>query len=574
MTMGNKKKINNLKDYAELAWASYFYFDLDECVLKENDIKITTNEIISLSYNGKMAGEKEKIGEEYHFISKKKLNGEFSEIQAKNFAQRYKIYFHQPNTLSGFSATLFYDTQEDRFVVGFRGTELNIKTPLETSRDLAQDLSLSLNANPQSSALLDFLIEVSRFVKIYNKRTIFVGHSLGGYLAQWALIYCDSLYKDKLKFSPSEVYTFNAPSIDGWNFPSPIINPNTIKILQEIFNKRSIDISDKITHIYDNGGIKLIASAQYGSSNRLPIYTGNDSHSIVPLTQTLYFYSYLLELESNNTTIQKTIANRQSNKANNTNTDSKIPHKDNQHNANRVSHRNFTPIQNANVLASDSTHAVNNRAIQIHNTLADYIYELNMFMDNIKTYVLTFVDTTNEENIRNFNRKNGPFTLVRKKPESINFFPYFLSKVAVIVGESPSVLKDSGDNYHERHKQLNIRNEDIIDFVIKLQEKQFYVCICNEEYFNVIRKEIKKINDKENLGEKITLGTHRNFYMVDKNNVCVETYENIIKAYGYKSEEYTITQQIWEQEYLGALCKVSQALYANGKAHIGIQYAK
>lgn len=397
---------------------------------------------------------------------------------------------------------------------------------------------------------------------------------MGGYLAQWALIYCDSLYKDKLKFSPSEVYTFNAPSIDGWNFPSPIINPNTIKILQEIFNKRSIDISDKITHIYDNGGIKLIASAQYGSSNRLPIYTGNDSHSIVPLTQTLYFYSYLLELESNNTTIQKTIANRQSNKANNTNTDSKIPHKDNQHNANRVSHRNFTPIQNANVLASDSTHAVNNRAIQIHNTLADYIYELNMFMDNIKTYVLTFVDTTNEENIRNFNRKNGPFTLVRKKPESINFFPYFLSKVAVIVGESPSVLKDSGDNYHERHKQLNIRNEDIIDFVIKLQEKQFYVCICNEEYFNVIRKEIKKINDKENLGEKITLGTHRNFYMVDKNNVCVETYENIIKAYGYKSEEYTITQQIWEQEYLGALCKVSQALYANGKAHIGIQYAK
>ena len=52
-----------------------------------------------------------------------KLNGEFSEIQAKNFAKRYKIKFHQANTLSGFSATLFYDIQEDRFVVGFRGTE-------------------------------------------------------------------------------------------------------------------------------------------------------------------------------------------------------------------------------------------------------------------------------------------------------------------------------------------------------------------------------------------------------------------------------------------------------------------
>ncbi|RDU59070.1 hypothetical protein CQA53_11645, partial [Helicobacter didelphidarum] len=44
---------------------------------------------------------------------------------------------------------------------------------------------------------------------------------------------------------------------------------------------------------------KIIASAQYGSSNRLPIYTGKDSHAIVPTTQTLYFYSYLLELDSN-----------------------------------------------------------------------------------------------------------------------------------------------------------------------------------------------------------------------------------------------------------------------------------
>ena len=107
---GYKKKINNLKDYAELAQASYFYFDLERYVL-ESDMSITLNEIISSNYNGKMAGEKEKIGKEYHFIGKKKLNGEFSEIQAKNFAERYEIYFHQANTASGFSAALFYDTQ-------------------------------------------------------------------------------------------------------------------------------------------------------------------------------------------------------------------------------------------------------------------------------------------------------------------------------------------------------------------------------------------------------------------------------------------------------------------------------
>lgn len=62
-------------------------------------------------------------------------------------------------------------------------------------------------------------------------------------------------------------------------FQLPYINHNTIKILQEIFDKRSIDISGKVTHIYDSGGIKIIASAQYGSVNKLPINTNRDSHS-------------------------------------------------------------------------------------------------------------------------------------------------------------------------------------------------------------------------------------------------------------------------------------------------------
>ena len=72
----------------------------------------------------KMAGEKEKIGEKYDFIGKRKLNGEFGEIQANTFIKRYKIKFHQANTASGFSATLFYDTQKDRFVLGFRGNKI------------------------------------------------------------------------------------------------------------------------------------------------------------------------------------------------------------------------------------------------------------------------------------------------------------------------------------------------------------------------------------------------------------------------------------------------------------------
>ncbi|MBX0732479.1 hypothetical protein I7W55_05425, partial [Campylobacter jejuni] len=58
------------------------------------------------------------------------------------------------------------------------------------------------------------------------------------------------------------------PSVYGWNFPNIAINPNTIKIMQDLLGK----YSEKITHIYDNGKIEIIASAQYGASNALGIY--------------------------------------------------------------------------------------------------------------------------------------------------------------------------------------------------------------------------------------------------------------------------------------------------------------
>ena len=147
-----KQAINNLKDYAELAQAAYFYFDflkdsnniprkiyeLDSNGNKIKDenyprgykeIEITLEHIVNQNYyNHEVLVNLEKgndiftkmKNEAKNSFNLDKLNGDFSHTQAKNFAKRYKIYFHQPNTSSGFSATLFYDTQEDRFVVGFR----------------------------------------------------------------------------------------------------------------------------------------------------------------------------------------------------------------------------------------------------------------------------------------------------------------------------------------------------------------------------------------------------------------------------------------------------------------------
>ncbi|TQR60604.1 hypothetical protein [Campylobacter troglodytis] len=150
-----QQTINNLKDYAELAQASYFYFDLlkdskgnsrkiYELDSKGNKIKdesysrgykeliLNLEHIVSSKYSGQevLINLKQddtwqskllnSLDEKFNFDT---LNGEFGELQAKEFIKRYKIYFHQANTVSGFSATLFYDTQKDRFVLGFRGTQ-------------------------------------------------------------------------------------------------------------------------------------------------------------------------------------------------------------------------------------------------------------------------------------------------------------------------------------------------------------------------------------------------------------------------------------------------------------------
>ncbi|EOA3681509.1 hypothetical protein ACH0LU_001855 [Campylobacter jejuni] len=338
---------------------------------------------------------------------------------------------------------------------------------------------------------------------------MFVGHSLGGYLAQMALIYCDIKYKDKLSFSPNEIYTFNAPSVYGWNFPNIAINPNTIKIMQDLLGKYTIDVSEKITHIYDNGKIEIIASAQYGASNALGIYTGKNDHSIKPLVNTLYFYSYLLELDAN---------------------------------YNKVKDK----------------------------SLSECIEYLNHFMKNIQIYTETFVLKNNAINNKNFALKNGPLGLFRSSPEKINHFEYFLSLIATIMQETNGILEELGDNYYTSYKTPTISQTKIIDFILKAQKKEKYILILDKNDFNKYRKDCSFINNQENLAHKIAIGEFRIFIVVYKDMKCLENINNITKIYGYNSKSYKIKDQIWDEQYLGGVCKISQALYFNGKAKIGI----
>ncbi|MCH3783008.1 hypothetical protein LZB85_09205, partial [Campylobacter jejuni] len=287
------------------------------------------------------------------------------------------------------------------------------------------------------------------------------------------------------------------------NFPNIAINPNTIKIMQDLLGKYTIDVSEKITHIYDNGKIEIIASAQYGASNALGIYTGKNDHSIKPLVNTLYFYSYLLELDANH---------------------------------NKVKDKSFS----------------------------ECIEYLNHFIKNIQIYTETFVLKNNATN------KNSSFGFNKNHPEKINHFEYSLSLIATIMQETNGILEELGDSYYTSYKAPTISQTKIIDFILKAQEKEKYILILDKNDFNKYRKDCSFINNQENLAHKIAIGEFRIFIVVYKDMKCLENINNITKIYGYNSKSYKIKDQIWDEQYLGGVCKISQALYFNGKAKIGI----
>ncbi|QJE53322.1 lipase family protein [Campylobacter sp. CFSAN093227] len=511
-----KELINNLRDYAELAQASYFNFmyinnderEMDSYKIGQNRFPKDKDNIENLEYTKTLS----KKYKDYFIYDDSialypTLNGEFGEIQAKNFAKKYEIKFHQPNTASGFSATLFYDKEKDKFVVGFRGTEGL------WSMDTLADIGLTFGKGDfQLNALKQFLLDIAPILnKVDSNNIIFIGHSLGGYLAVIAMQFCDTIDRslntqfNAIKFMASQVYTFNSPAIDE-------IDNMLMRALAALLDKNIMEQvlnPQKVYCVYDSGGINIIASAQYGSHNRLPIYTGKDSHSIIPLTQTLYFYSYLLELDAN---------------------------------YNKVKDK----------------------------SLSECIEYLNHFMKNIQIYTETFVLKNNAINNKNFALKNGPLGLFRSSPEKINHFEYFLSLIATIMQETNGILEELGDNYYASYKAPTISQTKIIDFILKVQKKEKYILILDKNDFNKYRKDCSFINNQENLAHKIAIGEFRIFIVVYKDIKCLENINNITKIYGYNSKSYKIKDQIWDEQYLGGVCKISQALYFNGKAKIGI----
>ena len=141
--MTNKQQIQKLRDNAELAMASYGYFHLTGKKFKDrqdeqgNLLTITLHDILDSTYNNYIATEQDISGKD---IEIGKLKGDMTPTQVKRFLNKYDILIHQPNTESGFSATLFGEKRKQtnteskessytskygytNYILAFRGTE-------------------------------------------------------------------------------------------------------------------------------------------------------------------------------------------------------------------------------------------------------------------------------------------------------------------------------------------------------------------------------------------------------------------------------------------------------------------
>ena len=159
----------------------------------------------------------------YIFYTQKDLSP-----RTKLFVNRYELVKHIPNQKSGFSSTVFYDTDRSNYIIGFRGTEMKANDLIDdgfmaiTSRAIMQISALkslqssmveainshSLNLNSVDNENESSLNLNQEQASHGPKEVILSGHSLGGHLAQiYAVTFKDSGVK--------ELYTYNAPGIDG-----------------------------------------------------------------------------------------------------------------------------------------------------------------------------------------------------------------------------------------------------------------------------------------------------------------------------------------------------------------------
>lgn len=209
--MTRQQKYMQLVKYAELCWASYSEG------LREGMFGIDSKgdtQGLNKKQQDKLPTYHQALTESRFFIFEK-YNVDFSDSQADHFINRFEVLaFHQENNTefsaalsdsTGFSATLFCDTEDNEYILAIRGIDIfriswNIVSAVKSGVEIIRG-KVSIN---YYLSLLRFYDEKVKPI-IQEKKLTITGHIFGGYLAQlFALSFPDKV---------SKVYTFNATGV-------------------------------------------------------------------------------------------------------------------------------------------------------------------------------------------------------------------------------------------------------------------------------------------------------------------------------------------------------------------------
>ena len=220
-SQANSRKLDDPTAYALAIEARFMQ---DKKITKPDSKKdVTLDNDISNFIDFPVDENGQVVGDPYIFYKKEDLSP-----RTKLFVNRYEIVKHIPNQKSGFSSSVFYDTEKSNYIIGFRGTEMKANDLIDdgfmaiTSRAIMQISALkslqssmveainshSLNLNSVDGEDNNSLNLNQEQASSSSKEVILSGHSLGGHLAQiYAVTFKDSGVK--------ELYTYNAPGIYG-----------------------------------------------------------------------------------------------------------------------------------------------------------------------------------------------------------------------------------------------------------------------------------------------------------------------------------------------------------------------
>ena len=269
--------------------------------------------------------------------------------------------------------------------------------------------------------------------------------------------------------------------------------------------------------------------------------TGIPSHYLKYTVRTLYFYSYLLELESNDTTIQRSIAHRK---------------------AKRTSANSATTNTTQNTHTDSTTDTNTNTPTQPHNTLADYLHELNVFMDNVRIAMNILVYEIDKENQKKYERFKKEQAWYEKTPKhnDIDFLALLIFLINEIAYKLEALKEDSNTYFTP-----SIDKEHIVEALLEFIESNYFIQIFDNELLRKMRNQCKA-NAKSSIQEKLSLATCQPFSVVSGNETSYINEGNYHEIYGYKGLGDLLSQE-WHEEFTNGKYKIAKGLYFNGNTY-------